>query len=194
MTDVSVTVLYRQAEAGDQVAWNALVDRYTKLLWSVARAHRLGDADSADVVQTTWMRLVEYFGRIQDPEALPGWLTTTARRECLRTLRRSGRVQFTDDDAIMDLVDEQCPPVDARLLAEERDVTLWRCFVRLPARCQVLLRVLMAASPPDYAAVSAALGMPTGSIGPTRGRCLHQLRKLAVGAGLLTRNEAQGVR
>jgi len=194
MTDVSVTVLYRRAEAGDQAAWNALVDRYTKLLWSVARAHRLGDADSADVVQTTWMRLVEYFGRIQDPEALPGWLTTTARRECLRTLRRAGRVQFTDDDDIIDLVDEQCPPVDARLLTEERDVTLWRCFERLPARCQVLLRVLMATPSPDYATVSAALGMPTGSIGPTRGRCLHQLRKLAVGAGLLTRNEAQGVR
>lgn len=194
VTHPAVTELYHRAEAGDRAAWNALVDRYTKLLWSVARAHRLGDADAADVVQTTWMRLVEYFGRIQDPEALPGWLTTTARRECLRTLRAAGRLQFTDGDDILDLVDERCPPVDARLLAEERDVTLWRCFERLPTRCQVLLRVLMATPAPDYAAVSAALGMPAGSIGPTRGRCLHQLRKLAVGAGLVARDEVQGVR
>ncbi|MFN2496244.1 MAG: hypothetical protein ABR608_10110 [Pseudonocardiaceae bacterium] len=103
-------------------------------------------------------------------------------------------MQFTDDDAVMNLVDERCPAVDARLLAEERDATLWRCFERLPARCQVLLRILLATPSPDYASVSAVLGMPTGSIGPTRGRCLHQLRKLAVGAGLVARNETQGVR
>ncbi|MGH3906484.1 MAG: RNA polymerase sigma factor [Pseudonocardiaceae bacterium] len=195
MTDVSVTELFRRAEAGDQAAWNALVDRYAKLLWSVARAHRLGDADAADVVQTTWMRLVEHFGRIQDPACLPGWLATTARRECLRTLRSAGRRLFADDeDAILDLVDERCAPVDARLLAEERDVALWRCFEQLSARCQVLLRILMATPPPDYATVSATLGMPAGSIGPTRGRCLDQLRKLAAGAGLVAGSEAQGVR
>lgn len=195
MTEISVTELFRRAEAGDQAAWNAMVDRYTKLLWSVARAHRLGDADAADVVQTTWMRLVEYFGRIQDPEALPGWLATTARRECLRTLRRAGRAPVADsEDAILDLVDERCAPVDARLLAEERDVALWRCFEQLSTRCQVLLRILMATPPPDYATVSAALGMPTGSIGPTRGRCLAHLRKLAARAGLVTTSEKQGVR
>lgn len=195
MTDVSVTELFRRAEAGDQAAWNALVDRYTKLLWSVARAHRLGDADAADVVQTTWMRLVEHFGRIQDPACLPGWLATTARRECLRTLRSAGHRLFADDEhAILDLVDERCAPVDARLLAEERDIALWRCFEKLSARCQVLLRILMATPPPDYATVSATLGIPTGSIGPTRGRCLDQLRKLATGAGLAVGSEAQGVR
>ncbi len=195
MTDLSVTELFRRAEVGDQAAWNALVDQYTKLLWSVARAHRLGDADAADVVQTTWMRLVEHFGRIQDPACLAGWLATTARRECLRMLRSAGRRTFADDeDAILDLVDERCAPVDARLLAEERDVALWRCFEQLSARCQVLLRILMATPPPDYATVSATMRMPAGSIGPTRGRCLDQLRKLAVGAGLAVGSEAQGVR
>lgn len=195
MTEISVTELFRRAEAGDQAAWNAMVDRYTRLLWSVARAHRLGDADAADVVQTTWMRLVEYFGRIQDPEALPAWLATTARRECLRTLRRAGRTSAADDEeTILQLVDERSAPVDARLLAAERDVALWRCFEQLSARCQLLLRILMATPPPDYATVSASLGMPTGSIGPTRGRCLNQLRKLAAGAGLINRSEVQGVR
>lgn len=183
--DVSVTELFRRAEAGDQAAWNALVDRYTRLLWSVARAYRLGDADAADVVQTSWLRLVEHFGRIDDPECLPGWLATTARREALRTLRRCGRELVADvEDSVLDIVDERPPPVDARLLAEERDVTLWRCFERLTIRCQVLLRALMGTPAPDYATVSAALGMKIGSIGPTRGRCLSQLRALAADAGL----------
>jgi len=188
-----VTELFRRAEAGDQAAWNAIVDRYTKLLWSVARAHRLGTADATDVVQTTWMRLVEHFGRIEDPERLPGWLATTARRECLQTLRRAGRELVGDvDDIIFDVIEERPAPVDARLLTEERDVALWTCFERLSARCQVLLRALMATPPPDYATVSAALDMPVGSIGPTRGRCLNQLRKLATGAGLAVGTEARG--
>ncbi|MGH3915982.1 MAG: RNA polymerase sigma factor [Pseudonocardiaceae bacterium] len=190
-----MTGLFRRAEDGDQGAWNALVDRYTKLLWSVARAHRLSDADAADVVQTSWLRLVEHFGRIDDPECLPGWLATTVRRECLRTLRRSGRELVADvEDAVLEMVDERPPPVDARLLTEERDVALWRCFERLSMRCQVLLRVLMATPPPDYATVSAALGMKIGSIGPTRGRCLDQLRKLIAGAGLAAASEAGGIR
>ncbi|MFN2494392.1 MAG: RNA polymerase sigma factor [Pseudonocardiaceae bacterium] len=190
-----MTELFRRAEAGDQAAWNALVDRYTKLLWSVARAHRLGDADAADVVQTTWLRLVEHFGRISDPERLAGWLATTARRECLHMLRRAGReVVAPSEDALLDVVDERSAPVDARLLAEERDVALWSCFERLSVRCQVLLRILMATPPADYVTVAATLGMPVGSIGPTRGRCLDQLRKLAAGAGLVLANEAWGAR
>lgn len=184
-TEVSVTELFRRAEAGDQVAWNAIVDRYTRLLWSVARAYRLGDGDAADVVQTSWLRLVEHFGRIQDPECLPGWLATTARREALRVLRHRGHELVADvEDAALEIRDESQPPVDTRVLAHERDAALWRCFERLSTRCQVLLRILMATPPPDYATVSAAVGMKIGSIGPTRGRCLDQLRKLAVGAGL----------
>lgn len=190
---MSVTELFRRAEAGEQAAWNAIVDRYTKLLWSVARAHRLGTADAADVVQTTWLRLVEHFGRIEDPERLAGWLATTARRECLQTLRRAGRELVKDVDDIILGVVEECPvPVDARLLAEERDVALWASFERLSVRCQVLLRILMATPPPDYATVSAELDMPVGSIGPTRGRCLNQLRKLVTGTDLAVGMDARG--
>jgi RNA polymerase sigma factor (sigma-70 family) len=179
-----VAPLVARAAAGDASAWDALVDRYTALLWSVARAHRLGEADAADVVQTTWLRLVENLHRIEDPERLPGWLVTTARHECLRALRRSGR-EFTGsaDDLALDMVDDQVPALDAALLEEERDVVLWRCFGGLPERCQRLLRVLMAAEPPAYADVSRALGMPVGSIGPTRMRCLDRLRALVHAAG-----------
>lgn len=181
----TVTDLLARADAGDQAAWNSIVDRYTNLLWSVGRAHRLDAADAGDVVQTTWLRLVENLGRIQDPERLPGWLVTTARRECLRVLRRSGReVVSAGDDAALDIVDELAPALDARLLTEERDATLWRCFERLTERCQRLLRVLMAAEPPAYADVAEALGVPIGSIGPTRMRCIERLRQLAKEAGL----------
>src|SRR5260370_34307535 len=86
--------LVAAATGGDQEAWAALVERYTSLLWSVARSYRLPEADASDVVQTTWLRLVEHLDRIADPERLPGWLATTARRECMRLVRRAGREAY----------------------------------------------------------------------------------------------------
>lgn len=180
----SVTALLRAAGAGDQAAWDRLVGRFGGLLWSVARAHRLSAADAGDAVQMTWLRLVENLGRIEDPERLAGWLATTARHECLRTLRRSGRELLSlDGDTTIDLPD-QAEPLDTRLLNEERDAQLWESFGGLQPRCQQLLRVLMADPAPTYTEVAAALDMPIGSIGPTRGRCLQQLRVLALGRGL----------
>ena len=184
MVDESVTELLARARAGDRAAWDVLVTRYTNLVWSVTRAHRLGTADAADVVQTTWLRLIENMDRIHDPERLPGWLTTTAARECLRTIRRAKRVTLGAEDSVLDLEDVDAAPLDAALLVEERDASLWRCFTQLPERCQRLLRVLMAEDRPGYAEVAAALDIPIGSIGPTRGRCLDRLREIAREAGL----------
>lgn len=179
-----VTPLVQRAAAGDQAAWNALVDRYTNLVWSVARSYRLSSSDAGDVVQTTWLRLVENLAKVQDPERLPGWLATTARRECLRVLRAGGReLVGVVDDAAFDVVDELAPALDHALLQDERDAALWQCFARLSERCQRLLRVLMATEPPAYAQVSQAMGMPIGSIGPTRMRCLDRLRELTSAAG-----------
>ena len=182
--DQSTTTLLHQADAGDQAAWNALVERYNKLLWSVARGHRLGTADAADVVQTTWLRLVEHLGQIHDPERLASWLVTTARRECLRMLRRGRNEVVGAVDDIMPGIADDAEPLDAHLLTDERDATLWACFRQLSDRCRLLLRILMGTPPPAYADVAAALGVPIGSIGPTRGRCLERLRGLAAQAGL----------
>jgi RNA polymerase sigma factor (sigma-70 family) len=192
--------LLAAAESGDQAAWNEIVNRFTNLLWSVCRSFRLHDDQAIDVVQTTWLRLVENLGKIHDPERLAGWLATTARRECLRLLRRSGRedVGWTDttvptvlDDDALTRPESADVGVDLRLLTDERDKQLWRCFSRLPERCQRLLRVLMATETNAYAEVSAALGLPIGSIGPTRMRCLTRLRELATeaGYGFLATNE-----
>jgi RNA polymerase sigma factor (sigma-70 family) len=171
-------VLLKQASDGDQRAWDELVRRYTNLLWSVGRAHRLDTADIADVVQTTWLRLLENLDRIADPDRLVGWLVTTSRRECLRTLRRSGREQpHSPDEGALDGPD-LTEPLDANLIREERDAELWAAFNRMNERCQRLLRVLMSIAPPPYEAVAAMLDMPVGSIGPTRMRCLQGLRRM----------------
>lgn len=178
-----VTALVRRAAGGDEAAWNALVAKYANLLWSIARAHRLGAEAAADVVQTCWLRLLENLSRINEPERLAGWLATTARHECLRTLRRSGR-EDPADDTTLDRPDDLSPPVDAGVLVGERDAALWRALDRLGERCRILLRVLLADPPPAYDTVSKLLDMPVGSIGPTRARCLAKLRALAEGEGL----------
>lgn len=186
MTDTfrSTAVLLAHATAGDQRAWDALVEQHARLLWSVARSYRLDQADAADVVQTTWLRLVEHLDRIEDPSRLVGWLVTTTRRECLRVLRRSGRERLVSaDDGTLDIVDEAAQPLDASLINDERNAELWRAFSQLPERCQRLLRIAVA-MPKAYDEVSAALGMPVGSIGPTRARCLTRLRALLDGTGL----------
>jgi len=179
------SALLAAAAAGDSSAWNILVDQYTGLLWSIARGYRMSTADSADAVQTTWLRLVEHLDRIEDPSRLPGWLATTVRRECLRLLRRGKREQPAfDDDGLPDVVDD-APALDAALLDSERDAALWRAMSQMPERCRRLLRVLMASPPPAYAEVAAALEMPIGSIGPTRQRCLERLRDIAEADGTL---------
>jgi len=179
---MDLQAVLQAAANGDRQAWNALVAQYNGLVWSVARAHRLGDADAADVVQTTWLRLVEQLDRIRNPEGVGAWLATTARRECLRVLRVGQRQVLTDG---FDRPDERADAaLDARLLTDERDATLWQAFAQLGERCRTLLRVLTADPPPSYDEVGAALDMPIGSIGPTRARCLEQLRRKLAVAGM----------
>ena len=167
--------LLQLAAAGDRAAWSTLVERYEGLLWGIARSHRLDESSASDVVQTTWMRLVENVEELRNPDALAGWLATTARNECLRVLRHQTRQVPTEADR---MPIASVPPVDdARLLARERDTELWRAFATLSDRCQTLLRLLAVEPAPSYDEVGAALEMAVGSIGPTRGRCLDTLRR-----------------
>jgi RNA polymerase sigma factor (sigma-70 family) len=194
MTDTFSTTgaLLAQAAAGDDRAWNELVSQHTRLLWSVARSYRLDQADAADVVQTTWLRLLEHLGSIQDPTRLVGWLVTTTRRECLRMLRRSGRERLVADDEALDTPDD-AEPIETGLLTSERNVTLWQAFCKLPEHCQRLLRIAVAV-PRTYQEISAELEVPVGYIGPTRGRCLGYLRKLLAGTGLIDSGGGTGGR
>jgi len=162
------------AARGDESSWQQLVDRYSNLLWAVVRAHRLTGSDAADVVQTSWLRLIEHLPEIRNRDCIGAWLATTARRECLRLLRRTARCEPMEEIGV---VDEEPSDVDAALLRGERDAALWRAFKRLPQRDQALLRLLTSEPAPSYDEVAAALGMPVGSIGPTRGRALARLRR-----------------
>jgi RNA polymerase sigma factor (sigma-70 family) len=182
-TEPTLTDLARSARDGDTRAWNAIVDRFAGLVWAIARRHRLSEADAADVSQTTWLRLVEHLDRIEDPERIGGWLATTARHESLRVLRVAERQIPAETEDLIDIRADVDGP-DAALLTEERDRELWQLVSSLPPRCQLLLSVLTVESPLSYVEIGEILGMPTGSIGPTRGRCLEHLRRLAASRGI----------
>lgn len=176
--------LVRAAASGDPQAWDALVDRHSSLLRSIARAHRLSPADAEDVVQTTWLRFLEHLPRITTPASARGWLATTARRECLRILRQGAKCVPSEELPEAPL--QRDPPgIDARLLESERDEALWQAFGRLPIRDQALLGLLIAEPPLSYEQISTAMDIPTGSIGPTRARCLSRLRRETGRMGLV---------
>lgn len=176
--------LVRSAAQDDQAAWDALVERYNGLLWSIARGYGLSAAEAADVAQTAWLRLAERLDTILDPEHVGAWLATTTRRECLRLLRRADRVTLTDDETQFDPPRSEAGP-QAQVLAAERATLLWQAVDTLPDRCRRLVRLLMADPPPAYEEVAAALDMAVGSIGPTRRRCLQQLRRELDSAGVI---------
>jgi RNA polymerase sigma factor (sigma-70 family) len=174
---LDVAQLVRQASRGDRSAWERLVDQYSRLLWATTRDFRLSENDAADVVQGTWLRLLEHIDRIEYPERIGSWLATTARHECLRHLAAGKRLMVVQDDheAFKVEVSHQ-PDVDERLLADERAQAVREALSTLPSRSQRLLELLMADPPASYTEISDQLGLPIGSIGPTRGRCLERLR------------------
>ena len=184
MTEVSTTDLVAAAGAGDRKAWDALVDRYARLVWSVIRGFRLDEATAGDVSQTVWLRLVENLERIRNPERLASWLATTARNEAIRTKRLYDRTVPT---AVEFQIVDSDPAVDSGLLATERDAEVAEAFASLDDDCQELLRAVTADPPLDYETIAAMLGRPIGSIGPTRARCLEKLRRalesIQAGAG-----------
>lgn len=170
-------LLVPRAAAGDRSAWEALVDQYSRLIWAVTRDFRLPESDAADVVQSTWLRLLEHISRIEYPDRIASWLTTTARHECLRHLAAARRVTLVDGDSTaFEATAAQLPGVDERLLAAEQAGAVRDAMSKLPSRSQQLLELLMADPPVSYLEISDQLGLPIGSIGPTRGRCLERLR------------------
>jgi len=170
--------LVRGAAAGDRRAWERLVAQYARLIWSITAEFKLAESDAADVAQTTWLRLLEHIDRIEYPDRVGSWLAATARNECLRNLAARKRLVLAHDEEVLSGVVACTPEVDERILADERDQIVRDALSRLPRRWQRLLELLMADPPSSYADISDELGLPVGSIGPTRGRCLAQLRVL----------------
>ncbi len=172
--DGSVAALVGRARDGDQQAWDLIVERFAPLVWSVCVRHRLFGSDADDVGATVWLRLVERLGTIREPAALAGWIATTARNECLHALHRRKRQIPVDTELFPD---EEVPAVDEWLLTQERHIALRAAFHNLSERCRNLLLHLFTEPPIGYTEISATLGIPVGTIGPTRMRCLERLRR-----------------
>jgi RNA polymerase sigma factor (sigma-70 family) len=182
-----VTGLVTRARNGDRQAWDALVERYAPLIWSICRRHRLTDTDACDVGQNVWLRLVDRLGALRDPAALPGWLATTTRRECARVLCAAREPLAAGSGLDADtLPDEQAVTAERQLLAAERHAALREALLDLPPECQRLITLLAADPPVPYAEISVRLGIPVGSIGPTRRRYLDKLRQHPAIIALIT--------
>ncbi|GAA4704089.1 sigma-70 family RNA polymerase sigma factor [Pseudonocardia yuanmonensis] len=176
MDQGDVAAVVHRAAGGEEAAWHQLVESFSSLVWSVALRQGLSRPDAGEAVQMTFLRLVENLGRLREPEALGGWLATTARREAWRVSRRVAKEVPTESTADLDAgaVD---PGPEERALVGERARVVRQAFGRLPERCARLLELVVILALP-YTQVARMLEMPIGSIGPTRARCLQRLRAL----------------
>jgi RNA polymerase sigma factor (sigma-70 family) len=167
---------------GDAGGLDDLVAVLTPVLWHVVRAYRLPQDVAEDVIQTTWLALVRRRDAIEDAQAVGGWLTTTARREAWRVRSTGARSMPVEDDDLAPRLPTARSAESSVVESDERH-RLWAVVGSLPERCQRLLRVVAFENRPDYARLAVDLGMPVGSIGPTRGRCLAKLRVALMQAG-----------
>jgi RNA polymerase sigma factor (sigma-70 family) len=165
------------ARGGSDDALSRIVTEHSPLLWHVARAAGLSSGDAEDVMQTVWLRLLAHLDDIRTSTALTGWLVVTARREAWR-VRAAGRKQVPAGSEALDTLPDQGTGPQEQVLIDDQRRTMWVAIAQLSERCQELLRVVAFVPRPDYSAVAAELGMPIGSVGPTRGRCLAKLRVL----------------
>lgn len=172
--ETTAELVLRAAE-GDQTAWDALVNRFSRMVVEICRRYRLSDADVHDVSQTVWLRLVEHLAQLREPAALPGWLATTTRHQSLHVLRTASAHRTTELPAADLLVDDD-EAMDEAILRAERRAALRAALGGLPDRCRQLLEMLAADEPVRYEEIARRLDMKIGSIGPTRARCLEKLR------------------
>lgn len=170
--EIDVATLLRGAKRGDEQAWRGIVARFTPLVVAICRSHGLSSPDTLDVSQVVWLRLVEHLERIRELEALAGWIAVTTRNECMHTYRSARRRDFVAIDFDRPAADVADTVVDR----QERRLVL-EAFGSLGDRCRELLSLLVADPPVAYSEIAVILDLPVGSIGPTRQRCIENLRK-----------------
>jgi len=179
--DPVIVQLVHRARAGDQAAWDEIVERFAPLVWAICMRHRLSPADADDVGQSLWLGLLEHLESLREPAALPGWIATTTRRECLRMHDDGRRRRVSADPAATDDemlgADPTAAPVDEGLLVEERRAAVRAAFAGLAPQCRRLLALLVADPPLPYVRIAEILDVPVGGLGPTRARCLEKLRR-----------------
>ena len=179
MNPVADTELIARCLARKRSAWQALVDRYSDLVYGIARRSGLDDAQGQDVVQEVFLALLKNLGRLRKHDRLMGWLVKAARRESWRVARRARSARGREEGVSRPDRDGGALPAEV-VQQEERRHLVRRAMRLIDGRCQRLLDALFLRDVRDYQALSAELAMPVGSIGPTRRRCLDKL------AGALT--------
>ena len=172
----STRVLVGAAQDGDRRAVDLLIDRYASVVWATARSFRLGEADVHDAVQNTWLRMIEHLGDLRDADRLPGWLATTARRECLSIVRQGRREVVGLDPAVVESVEAGTPDPERAVIERSMGALLWARVAELPPTGRVMVTTLTGADAPSYQEFARVSGMPIGSIGPRRMRYLRRLR------------------
>jgi RNA polymerase sigma factor (sigma-70 family) len=183
-TNRTTTEIVRAARNGDTRAIEQIIDRYESVVWATVRSFCMSEADTHDAVQNTWLRMIEHLGDVRDPERLPGWLATTARRECLKILR-TGQREITGVDPA------QYERPDTATSGPERDVIdrtmhglLWSRVAELPPSGRRMVIALTDTEPQSYRDFARTSGMPIGSVGPRRMRHLRRLRQSLECSGL----------
>jgi RNA polymerase sigma factor (sigma-70 family) len=172
---VRAGMLFEQFRAGDEAKMADLIGLLTPILWHTVRSQNIDHTSAEDVLQTTWLALVRSGGSITDSRAVLQWLIVAARREAWRLAKVVRRADVTEIEPDTVVAPAELGP-ESSVVRESGNELLWDHVGRLSERCRQLLRVIAFADRPDYAAVAESLGMPIGSIGPTRGRCLAKLR------------------
>lgn len=175
---------------GDRRAWDALVMRYSRLVWSIPRKYGLAESDCEDVHQTVFSALVRHIDELRERDRLASWLITTATRECWRLRRsaRARRVATGDVDAHSD--DPAAVPLPETDRDEEERQLVREGLATIGEKCRDLLTALFAApTNPHYPEIAERLGIPIGSIGPSRARCLEKLEAALRGLGLRRTSE-----
>ena len=175
--------LVSDCRRGDQLAWEKLVRRYQRLIYAIPRRAGLSEDQAAEIFQDVFTTLFEKLNDIEEPDRLQAWLVTTTRRRTLRTISQMpARSRADDADDLANTAEtmrDESPLPDEQLLILEEQHRIRTAVSQLDERCQILVRLLFyQREPPSYAEVAEVLGVPEGSIGPTRARCLGKLLRI----------------
>lgn len=168
-----------RAREGEQEAWNELVEQMSPIIWSIARSFRLDHATAKDVAQTVWVKLLENCDRIEDPDRLPGWISTTSRREAMAAINGLKRMMPSDFEYD---IEDPGHSVEQRVVDHEDHDEVRAAFDSLDQSDQELLRLVVLEPPMSYEEIAEITGRPIGSLGPTRARALRRLRRAIEGS------------
>ena len=176
LTQEELVELVGRVAAGDKEAFDLIVRQFERLLWSIAWSCGLSRDDAEDSIQVVWMKFLQHVSSIRERGNVAGWLSVTARRECIAASKRLRRMVPTATDRLLDRRVHSIEDPD-RLVDRESAGVVRGAFERLDVRCRSLLALLLSDPPIGYADISKSLALPVGSIGPTRSRCLERLRR-----------------